>query len=54
LGMEDVALILAGTFLAGALFAFALMRFFLFGDSSLEKENREQEEEAAEKGGNCF
>ncbi len=52
--MEDMALLLAGTFLAGGLFALGLMRLFDFCESLVEKENREQEEKIAEKGGNLF
>ncbi len=39
-----MALILAGTFFAGVLFAFGLIRLFIFCESLQENENRKQEE----------
>ncbi len=52
--MEDMALILAGTFLAGGLFAFGLIRFFIFCESLQEDENREQEEKILQEEGVGF
>ncbi len=52
--MEDMALILMGAFFAGGLFAFGLIRLFIFCESLQEKENLEQEEKILQEEGVGF